>query len=592
MQIKYILPIVFLSASASSLCGETNMVEHGLEGRICNDELTRKYITPLRLIPLRADECDGVSNPEALLRPFDGQLAVSGGDVCELTTRDGKKGAVLIDFGKELSGGIEIAAPIRPDQKALKVRVRMGESVSEAMSDVTSPSTTATNQHSLRDFTIDLPWLGTLEIGNSGFRFVRIDMVEPDAVLPIKAVRGVLRFRDIPYKGSFRSSDHRLDSIWATAAYTVHLNMQNYLWDGVKRDRLVWVGDMHPEVMTIANVFGDFDVVKKSLDFARDTSPLPGWMNGIAAYSMWWILIHRDLYMHTADIDYLREQTDYMNRLFEVLADGMDGDRENLQGGQRLLDWPTSEKPDVIHTGYQSLMVMAMEAGEQIGEWTGDETMKKLCRETTEKLRRHIPSSHGNKQAAAMLLLSGLSKDIKADGTIISAGGADGFSTFFGYYMLEALAAAGLYDEAQKIISDYWGAMLDLGATTFWEDLNYSDALKASRIDEPVPAGAFDIHADTGSYCYVGHRHSYCHGWASGAAPWLSRYVLGIRPASPGYSSIIVEPHLGDLDWVEGTVPTPEGLITVRHERDTDGCVHTTIDAPEGTKVLGFPVKN
>ena len=32
--------------------------------------------------------------------------------------------------------------------------------------------------------------------------------------------------------------------------------MQEYLWDGVKRDRLVWLGDMHPEVMTVQSVFG------------------------------------------------------------------------------------------------------------------------------------------------------------------------------------------------------------------------------------------------------------------------------------------------------------------------------------------------
>jgi alpha-L-rhamnosidase len=39
-------------------------------------------------------------------------------------------------------------------------------------------------------------------------------------------------------------------------ADTVHLCMQDYLWDGIKRDRLVWIGDMHPEVSTINAVFG------------------------------------------------------------------------------------------------------------------------------------------------------------------------------------------------------------------------------------------------------------------------------------------------------------------------------------------------
>lgn len=70
---------------------------------------------------------------------------------------------------------------------------------------------------------------------------------------------------------------------------------------------------------------------------------------------------------------------------------------------------------------------------------------------------------------------------------VILAGGANGFSSFMGYYMLEALAKSGNYDEAMKMISEYWGAMLDLGATTFWEDFDYSKVAGAGRIDEIVP---------------------------------------------------------------------------------------------------------
>jgi hypothetical protein len=61
-----------------------------------------------------------------------------------------------------------------------------------------------------------------------------------------------------------------------TGAYTVHLNMQDYLWDGIKRDRLVWVGDMHPETSTIAAVFGNNKVVPKSLDLVRDITHFAG----------------------------------------------------------------------------------------------------------------------------------------------------------------------------------------------------------------------------------------------------------------------------------------------------------------------------
>ncbi len=550
------------------------------------DGLKREFVSPTRLVELPAGQSGGVANAGALLRPFDGQLAVSSPDVCVLSTRDGRRGAVLLDFGKELCGGIELAAPIRGSQKAMKVRVCLGESVSEALSDVNAEGATATNEHSLRDFTVDMPWLGTLEVGNSGFRFALVELLEPEAELPLRAVRGVLRYRDLPYLGSFVCDDKRLNDIWTTGAYTVHLNMQNYLWDGVKRDRLVWVGDLHPEVMTIANVFGNYDVVKKSLDFARETSPLPGWMNGIAAYSMWWVIIHRDLCLYSGDTDYLKQQLDYMGRLVDCFADGLDGDKENYGGAQRLLDWPTSEKPDVIHSGYQSLLVMTMEAVGQIAEWTDDAVLKAKGDRLLKKIRRHNPPTCGAKQSAALAILAGTACDRRAEREAILAGGASGFSTFYGYYMLEALAAEGAHDEATDILSDYWGRMLDLGATTFWEDLDYEHGLKAARIDEIVPEGAFDIHKSSGDYCYKGHRHSFCHGWASGPTPWLSRHVLGVRPVKPGFEEVVVEPHLGRLGSVEGTVPTPRGLIRVKHTRNADGSIKTEIEAPESVKIV------
>lgn len=56
---------------------------------------------------------------------------------------------------------------------------------------------------------------------------------------------------------------------------------------------------------------------------------------------------------------------------------------------------------------------------------------------------------------------------------------------------------------------------------------------------------------------------AWAHGWASGATAALSGFVLGVRPASPGYATWTVAPHPGDLRWVRGRVPTPHGAIAV-----------------------------
>lgn len=586
---KPLFTLIFITATVTVSFGQSNALERGFEGRSQMDSaISRKYITPLRMIALPEELTTGVANTQTLLKMFDGQLTTTTTDMCMLTTTEGKKASILLDYGKEIYGGIEIAAAMRPSLLPIKIRVRYGESVSETMSDIggQTPMTSATNEHTIRDFTLDVPWLGTVEIGNSGFRFVRIDVIDKDAILPIKSVRAVLRYRDIPYLGSFKSDNERLNQIWETGAYTVHLNMQDYLWDGIKRDRLVWLGDMHPEVMAIQSVFGGNGVVNKSLDMGRDFAPLPEWMNTISAYSMWWVLIQRDLYMYQGNYAYLAEQHDYMKALMRQLIDDIDGNKENIQNGFRLLDWPTSRSPEVIHAGYQALLVMTMEAGTQLADWLGDKQMGIECAQALKALKKYVPSHENNKQAAAMLSLAGVIDPVKASKDIIAKDGAAGFSTFYGYYMLCALAKGGEYEQAMQIISDYWGAMLDLGATTFWENLEYSEIGKAARIDELVPEGKFDIHAESGDFCYTGLRHSLCHGWGAGPTPWLTQYVLGVTPLEPGCKTVKIEPHLGALKWVEGTFPTPFGVIKIRHETSANGTITSCIDAPKEIKII------
>ena len=196
------------------------------------------------------------------------------------------------------------------------------------------------------------------------------------------------------------------------------------------------------------------------------------------------------------------------------------------------------------------------------------------------------PDAPGSKQAVSLLALAGLMKAEVANQKYLSVNGAKGFSTFYGYYMLQAMAVAGNYQGACDVIRQYWGAMIDLGATTFWEDFNIEWLPNVARIDELVPPTKKDIHGEYGAYCYKGFRHSLCHGWASGPTSWLSEYVLGVQVIEPGCRVVKISPHLCDLKWVEGTFPTPYGVITIRHEVGTDGKVKSKIDAPAEVKVL------
>ena len=557
------------------------------------DARTREYVTPVRVVWTQGE----ISNADALLNEGNGQADFMQRVHCDMKSTRKAHPAIILDFGRELHGGLQIVTGMGSDHN-VHVRVRFGESVSETMSEIDGKNG-AKNDHAIRDQEVLLPWFGVKEIGNSGFRFVRIDLISDNKELSLKEVRAVALYRDVPYRGAFKSNDERLNQIWQTGAYTVHQCMQEFLWDGIKRDRLVWMGDMHPEIMTISNVFGYNEVVPKSLDLARDSTPLPGWMNGMYPYSMWWVIAQRDWYWYNGDKEYLEQQREYLLGLLELFHGRVDANGFELSGGD-FLDWPSEENEPAQKAGVQALMMMTMKYAAELCDILGETAMAKRCRDCHARMASVAsqvsedyykvalaPGEPGSKQGTSLMVLADMIDAKKANEEVIKVEGARGFSTFYGYYMLQAMAKAGDYAGAMKFISDFWGAMIDLGATTFWEDF-HTDWLKedVAPITDLVPEGKKDIHGDFGAYCYQGLRHSLCHGWASGPTAWLSQHVLGVEIVEPGYKVVKINPHLGNLEWVEGSVPTPFGDIKVSHRKDAEGNVVSTVSAPEGVTVI------
>lgn len=567
----------------------------GMTANAQKDARTREYITPVRVV--WTNSTDLISNPDALLQEGNGQADFMERTFCDMKSTRKVHPAIILDFGKELHGGLQIVTGMGSDQN-VRVRVRFGESVSETMSEIDGKNG-AKNDHAIRDQEVLLPWFGVKEIGNSGFRFVRIDLISDNKELSLKEVRAVALYRDVPYRGAFKSNDERLNQIWQTGAYTVHQCMQEFLWDGIKRDRLVWMGDMHPEIMTISNVFGYNEVVPKSLDLARDSTPLPGWMNGMYPYSMWWVLAQRDWYWYNGDKEYLEKQREYLLGLLELFHKRVDEKGFELSGGD-FLDWPSEENEPAQKAGVQALMMMTMKSAAELCDILGETAMAERCRDCHSRMASVAsqvseeyykvalaPGEPGSKQGTSLMVLADMIDAKKANEEVIKVEGARGFSTFYGYYMLQAMAKAGDYAGAMKFISEFWGAMIDLGATTFWEDF-HTDWLKedVAPITDIVPAGKKDIHGDFGAYCYKGLRHSLCHGWASGPTAWLSQHVLGVEIVEPGYKVVRINPHLGDLEWVEGAVPTPFGDIKISHRKDAEGKVVSKVDAPSGVTII------
>ena len=94
---------------------------------------------------------------------------------------------------------------------------------------------------------------------------------------------------------------------------------------------------------------------------------------------------------------------------------------------------------------------------------------------------------------------------------------------------------------------------------------------------------------------YIGRRlfrtsRSDCHAWSSSPNIMFLSLICGIKPAAPGFRKVIIEPHLNGLDRVKGTMPHPNGSISVSLEKKGDAGVTAELDIPEG--VTGWFVWN
>ena len=504
-----------------------------------------KYIEAVRIVC--SENCEEVENVFKALSPQAG--------FCKEDSFLIKAGGyILLDFGKEIHGCVLVTTldtSIRP----VLGRIVYGESVSEALSSIGEKN--ATNAHAIRDMKVEfMPW-STSKFGETGFRFAKVEAIDGD--IRVKTIKAVPDILDIPKIGSFECDDARLNRIWEVAAYTVQLNMHEYVWDGIKRDRLVWIGDMHPEVSTIRNVFGKTECVMRSLDFVRDETKPDEWMNSMPTYSMWWIIIHYDWFMHWGDFNYLKEQVPCAKTIVDMALSWINSGYD-CADFKTFVDWGSRYSVGELD-GVKAIFCMGLDAASFIFEITGETEYCEKCKETVVKMRREAITTEGNKSMSALTVLSGRDKVIAQK--VILDDSLAGISTFMGYYVLLAKAFLGDMNGALNIIRDYWGAMLDLGATTFWEDFDMSWIEGSAPIDDIVPLGMKDIHGDFGKYCYEGFRHSLCHGWASGPASFLMEKIGGIVILEPGCKKVKISPDLVGLNWIKISYPTPYGNIDI-----------------------------
>ena len=100
----------------------------------------------------------------------------------------------------------------------------------------------------------------------------------------------------------------------ALSRFLLQHNMQEQFWDAIKRDRIAWFGEMHPEMAVINSVFCHVGLLPRGLDTVRDVTMLGSLMDKMGSWSLWWAMTEQDRYRYQGDIESPKVRRHYLDK--------------------------------------------------------------------------------------------------------------------------------------------------------------------------------------------------------------------------------------------------------------------------------------
>ncbi len=433
------------------------------------------------------------------------------------------------------------------------------------------------------------------------WRYVQVDIIcaeEPLVIHDIYADFNAYPFKEI---GSFSSDNPTHEKIWKAGWRTARLCAGETYMDCPYYEQLQYLGDTRIQALISLNVSGDERLMRNALELA-DQSRMPEGLTlsrgpsyipqVVPAFSLYWVDMVHDYYMHRQDDIFLRQFLPGMEAVlgwFERRIDftGMLGPLDWFNFADWTDGFMVGAPPgaDLGHSALISLnYVYALERAAEVFTWFAGidnsevlaiqaqkfliqaERTKKavynLCYDYNSGLLADIPlddpsidlyesgvfSQHTNIWG---LLTETFPEDdqpevmekVLSDSTLIPT------TIYFRFYLFQAMKKTGMADGYTQML-DTWENMLANGLTTFQEG-DYKD-------------------------------RSDCHAWSASPLYHFLSLVAGITPAEPGFQSVNITPAMGDLQQIDATMPHPAGMIELQLERKGKNGLKGSITLPEG----------
>jgi hypothetical protein len=419
------------------------------------------------------------------------------------------------------------------------------------------------------------------------WRYLQLDIETGGEPLAIESLKA--RFNGYPFKerGGFAASDPSLGRIWEVGIRTARMNAHETYMDTPYWEQLQYVGDTRIQALISYAAFGDDRLARQALD-AYDESRIPeglslsrypsGSDQIIPTFSLLWIGMLHDFWMYRTDSGALAQWVPHTRSVIDWYArhqraDGLLGRMPWWNFGDWTRDFVFGEPPQNAEGGsallslyYMAALRDAADLEASLGNASIADADRRrasdlgravytLCWDGTRGLLADTPAhQHFSEQTNTLgVLLDVVPRDGSTQQNVMRAvlshtppagvpapGEFSPASVYFRFYVARAMDHAGLDDLYLESLGP-WRRMLDLGLTTF------AETAEPTRSDD--------------------------HAWSAHPVYDLLTLVAGIRPDSPGFRTVLVEPHPSTLEQFNARMPHPAGDIVEQGKSEEGGWV-------------------
>jgi hypothetical protein len=388
---------------------------------------------------------------------------------------------------------------------------------------------------------------------------------------------------------TFTCGDLRLEKLFSRCLRTLQTCAHETYLDCPYYEQLMYVGDTRLQALTTYALIRDDRLPRKALLLfdasrgpdGRTRSQYPSrTAQFIPPFSLWWIGMVHDHALWRDDAAFVRARLPGVRAVLDYFLGRLNGHGLlAAPDGWNFVDWvPGWEKgvpPDGVE-GVSGILnaQLALALGEAarlesgfgrpaLGAWYHGRARAltgRIMRAFWDRQRALFADDLAHRRFSehmqALALLGPLRAATRRSLVrgLANATGLARASIYFSHYLLEAYRrlgdARGVFDRLQE-----WFDLEALGFKTLRE--------------EPEPS------------------RSDCHAWGAHPLHHAFATVLGIRPAAFGFRTVHVQPLLGPLREVRGTLPHPRGEITVELQGDGERLTGSVSLPPGVTGKLG-----